>query len=94
MQPVGESTEVPHHAGADLFDARVIGFLGIKINGEALLRRDPGDLHQGTGWFADNQLFWEAPAGVTTATVTFEALFASGMAGTMGVDSVIFFVAT
>ena len=76
------------------FNAHSIGFLGVKINGEALFTRDPGDLHQGTGWFADNQWFWVAPAGVTTATVTFEASFASGMAGTMGVDSVIFVEAT
>ncbi len=65
-----------------------IGFIGVKINGAVVMTRDPGDSHQGTGYFASNQWFWVAPAGVTTATVTFEAAFSS--AGVMGVDSVIF----
>ncbi len=65
-----------------------IGFLGVEINGEVVMTRDPGDRGQGTGWCASNQWFWVAPAGVTTATVTFEAAF--GQAGVMGVDSVIF----
>ena len=69
------------------FSNQGIGFIGVKINGVSVMTRDPSDRHVGTGWFAMNQYFWVAPAGVTTAKVTFEAAFAG--AGTMAVDSVI-----
>ena len=75
-------------AWTNYFNAFGIGFLGVKINGNAVMTVDPGDAHQYPGWFANTQYFWVAPAGVTTATVTFEAAF--GSAGTIGVDSVIF----
>lgn len=70
------------------FDNFNIGFIGVKINGYSVMSRDPGDRGQGTGWFASNQWFWVAPAGATTATVTFEVALSS--AGRMAIDSVIF----
>jgi hypothetical protein len=70
------------------FNNQNIGFLGIEINGVPVMTRSPSDRHVGTGWFAMNQYFWTAPAGVTTATVKFEAAFSG--AGEMAVDSVIF----
>jgi len=70
------------------FSAMNIGFLGVKINGNAIMTRDPADSGQNIKWFASNQVFWTAPAGVTTATVTFEAV--QSAAGLMAVDGVIF----
>ncbi len=70
------------------FDATNIGFLGIMINGGGVQTRDPGDWDMGTGWFGPNQVFWTAPAGVTTAQVKFEAVMSSAFR--MAVDSVIF----
>jgi hypothetical protein len=69
------------------FNAFNIGFIGVKINNAPLMTRDPGDPQQGINNIAPNQWFWTAPAGVTTATVTFEACFSG--AGVMAVDSVI-----
>lgn len=40
------------------FSARGIGFLGVKINDNPVMTRDPADLHQGILWFAPNQVFW------------------------------------
>ncbi len=70
------------------FSNQNMGFLGIKINGNPVMTRDPGDAGQNILWFAPNQYFWTAPAGVTTATVTFEVV--QSTAGRMAVDGVIF----
>jgi len=75
-------------AFATYFDAFNIGFVGAMINDVPLYTRDPGDQGQGLAWFAPNQVFWTAPAGVTTARVKLEAVMAE--AGTMMVDSVVF----
>ncbi|KAK0624983.1 hypothetical protein B0T17DRAFT_531607 [Bombardia bombarda] len=79
-------------AFATYFDRYGVGFVGVMVNDVPVYTRDPGDAHQGLGWFAPNQVFWTAPEGVTTARVRIEAVV--GAAGTMMVDGVVFVEAT
>ncbi|KAK4166846.1 hypothetical protein QBC43DRAFT_10884 [Cladorrhinum sp. PSN259] len=64
------------------------GFLAVFINDSNVWRRYPTEVPQDAGVFGQISLYWTAPAGVTSATVRFDAAFLD--IGTWMVDSVLF----